>query len=81
VFLDPIFKRDHRIDHARPVIDAATVPNDSTVLRASITLHPSPRHHYTMPRQLDDADTAKAHRSISAPPPFVVCSKNDAHNK
>ncbi|KAK1625915.1 hypothetical protein QYE76_000230 [Lolium multiflorum] len=58
IFLDSIFKRDHRIGHARPAIDAATAPDDSTILRTSITLHPSSRYHYTMPRRLDDVDTA-----------------------
>jgi hypothetical protein len=80
VFLEPISKRSHRIDLARPAIDVATAPDDTTILRASITLRPSPRHHCTMLPRLDDADTAETHRSTSTPTPSVVCSKNDAPN-
>ncbi|KAK1627170.1 hypothetical protein QYE76_001485 [Lolium multiflorum] len=64
VFLDSIFKRDHRITHARLAIDAATAPDDTTILRASITSvsdttpmprrlgrhskHCSPQHHHPL---------------------------------
>jgi hypothetical protein len=80
VFLEPISKRDHRIDLARPAIDAAMAPYETTILRTSITLRPSPRHHCIMPPRLDDAEAAKAHRSTSAPLTSIVCFKNDAPN-
>jgi hypothetical protein len=64
VFLDSIFKRDHRIDHARPAIDAATAPDDSTILRESITLHPS--RDTTAPCRGDS--TTPTQRKHTAPP-------------
>ncbi|KAK1621287.1 hypothetical protein QYE76_026804 [Lolium multiflorum] len=64
VFLDSIFKRDHRIDHARPVIDAATAPDDSTILRVSITLHPS--RDSTAPCH-DDSTTPTQQKHTSPP--------------
>ncbi|KAK1641529.1 hypothetical protein QYE76_059334 [Lolium multiflorum] len=81
VFLDSIFKRDHRIDHARPAIDAATAPDDSTILRKSITLHPSRdtiapcRGDSTTPTQQKHTAPPQHHcHPLSAP-------KNDAPNR
>jgi hypothetical protein len=36
VFLEPIFKRNQRIDFAKPAIGATMTPASSTILRASI---------------------------------------------
>ncbi|KAK1684058.1 hypothetical protein QYE76_044906 [Lolium multiflorum] len=52
VFLDSIFKRDHRINLARPVFDATMAPNGSTDLHAYIILHPSSILCSTMPPRI-----------------------------
>ncbi|KAK1652774.1 hypothetical protein QYE76_070579 [Lolium multiflorum] len=74
VFLNSIFKRDHRIGHARPAIDAATASDDSTILRESITLHLSRetttpcRGDTTTPTQQKHTAPPQHHRHpLSAP--------------
>jgi hypothetical protein len=52
IFLDSIFKRDPRINLARPAVDGTMTPDVSTILHAYITPHPSSIPCSTMPSRL-----------------------------
>jgi hypothetical protein len=52
VFLDSIFKRDHRINLARPAVDATMTPDGPAILHAYIIPHLSSIPCSTMPPSL-----------------------------
>ena len=78
VFLAPIFKRDHRIDFARPVVDVTMTPDSSTILHVSCSLHPSSIPCSSTPPRIINVNVVDEHHSTKDPPPSSRCSKNDA---
>ncbi|KAK1696593.1 hypothetical protein QYE76_013290 [Lolium multiflorum] len=65
IFLDPIFKRDHRINLARPTVDATKTSDGSTILHAYIIPHPSSIPRSTMPPRLSAIDVVDEYHSTN----------------
>ncbi|KAK1679221.1 hypothetical protein QYE76_040069 [Lolium multiflorum] len=66
VFLDSIFKRDHRINLARPAVDATMMPDGSTIPHAYIIPHLSLIPCNTMPLRLSANNVVDEYHSTTS---------------